>query len=253
MKISFKRRPAWVQEAKPTLYVPKTHAEGNMVVSTFREVHINPRKHLERLANKIGRIIKFRYYRFASIGNDVFIHPSCEVASETAMYICIGNNVKIEKDVWINIEDPHGQQPLLILADGCRLNRRCMISAKNHIYIGRNVIFGASVLLMDHNHAYEDVNVPIIHQGVTPGGSIRIEDGCWIGFGAAIVSNENNIVIGRNSVIGANSVVSKSIPPYSVVSGNPGRVVRQYDPAKEQWVMGSSNYRSAKLSAEEEG
>ncbi|PPQ26366.1 hypothetical protein CCR94_22245 [Rhodoblastus sphagnicola] len=115
-----------------------------------------------------------------------------------------------------------------------------MISARNHVYVGRDVMFGASVLLMDHNHAYENVHVPIAFQGMTRGGSIRIEDGCWIGFGAAIVASESDIVIGRNSVIGANAVISKSIPPFSVFIGNPGRVVKQYDVVKEQWVLGHS-------------
>jgi acetyltransferase-like isoleucine patch superfamily enzyme len=92
---------------------------------------------------------------------------------------------------------------------------------------------------MDHNHAFEDVTVPIALQGTTKGGTIRIEAGCWIGFGAAIVCNEGELVIGRNSVVGVNSVVTRSIPPYSVVSGNPARVVKQFDPMKGKWVLGS--------------
>lgn len=115
-----------------------------------------------------------------------------------------------------------------------------MISAKNRIHIARDVVFGPSVLVTDHLHAFEDVTVPIAYQGITEGGTIRIEEGCWIGFGAAVICSQGELTIGRNSVIGANSVVTRSIPPYSVVVGNPAKVVKQFDPEKGVWVLGSS-------------
>ena len=71
-------------------------------------------------------------------------------------------------------------------------------------------------------------------------GTIRIEEGCWIGFGAAIVCGQGELVIGRNSIVGANSVVTRSVLPYSVVTGNPARVAKSYDPSREQWVIGAS-------------
>jgi acetyltransferase-like isoleucine patch superfamily enzyme len=92
---------------------------------------------------------------------------------------------------------------------------------------------------MDHNHAYQDVTLPILHQGVTGGGTIRIEEGTWIGFGAAIVCSEGELVIGKHSVIGSNCVVTRSIPPYSIVMGNPARIVKQFDPLKETWELGA--------------
>jgi acetyltransferase-like isoleucine patch superfamily enzyme len=76
--------------------------------------------------------------------------------------------------------------------------------------------------------------------GINDGGKIRIESGCWIGFRAAIVCGKGELVIGKNSVVGANSVVTRSVPPYSVVTGNPARVVKQYDVAKGKWVLGSA-------------
>ena len=88
---------------------------------------------------------------------------------------------------------------------------------------------GTSVLIQDHHHTHKSIDLPIRDQGITPGGRIRIEQGCWIGQGAAILCNEGEIVIGRNSVVGANSVVARSLPPYSVVVGNPGIVVRRLD------------------------
>jgi acetyltransferase-like isoleucine patch superfamily enzyme len=50
-----------------------------------------------------------------------------------------------------------------------------------------------------------------------------IEDDVWVGARAIILPG---VTIGHGSVIGAGAVVAKSVPPYSIVVGNPGRVVR---------------------------
>ena len=102
----------------------------------------------------------------------------------------------------------------------------------------RNAIFGPSVLLSDHDGEVRERAEITGHKPPTGGGTIRIEEECWVGFGATIVCNQGELVIGRHSVIGANCVVRRSIPPYSVVSGDPARIVKQYDFSKEKWVMG---------------
>jgi acetyltransferase-like isoleucine patch superfamily enzyme len=94
------------------------------------------------------------------------------------------------------------------------------------------------VIILDHNHAYEDINVPIIRQGITEGGRVRIGEGSWIGHGAAIVCSRGELTIGRHCVVSANSLVTRSIPDYSVVLGTPAAIIRQYDPEKRAWRMG---------------
>jgi acetyltransferase-like isoleucine patch superfamily enzyme len=87
---------------------------------------------------------------------------------------------------------------------------------------------------MDHSGTVGEATTT----GRETNGTIRIEEDCWIGFGAVVVCEEGELVIGRHSVVGANSVVTCSIPPYSVVAGNPAMIVKQYDFAKEKWVLG---------------
>jgi acetyltransferase-like isoleucine patch superfamily enzyme len=98
-----------------------------------------------------------------------------------------------------------------------------------------DVIFGPSVLVMDHAPAATGAGDQVQK---SDGGTIRIEEECWIGFGTVIVCERGELVIGRHSVVGANSVITKSIPPYSVVTGNPARIVKQYDLSQNQWVLG---------------
>ena len=153
----------------------------------------------------------------------------------------LGSSVMIRKDAWLNtfdISDSDGELKIII-DDNCLIGARDVISAKNSIHIERDVIIGTSVLIQDHNHAYENISVPIKAQGLTPGGNIRIEQGCWIGHGAAIVCNQDQLVIGRNSVVAANALVTKSFPPYSVIVGNPARLARQFDVGTGAWIGGT--------------
>src|ERR1035438_6829494 len=197
---------------------------------------------LGRLVNKLHSLWMAWTYPFISVGRNFSAHYSCDLRRPTASRVKIGDSVILERDSWLNIPTiPASMDPVILIGDHCRLGRRCVISAKNRIDIERNVIFGPSALVMDHNHSFEDVTAPISQQGVTPGGTIRIEEGSWIGYGAAVICNQGELVIGRNSVIGANSVLTRSVPPNSVVTGNPARVVKQFDHAKGQWVLGSSS------------
>jgi acetyltransferase-like isoleucine patch superfamily enzyme len=139
-----------------------------------------------------------------------------------------------------------------MIDDECLIGSRCQLSAKNSIHLERGVIMSSSVLVMDHAHAYQDATLPIQEQGVTSGGTITIGQGCWIGWGAAIVCSGGELTIGRNCVIGANAVVTRSIPPNSVVAGNPARVVKQFDQTKAVWVLGSV-FGESKPKASEEG
>jgi len=55
---------------------------------------------------------------------------------------------------------------------------------------------------------------------------IRVERNVWIGFDACILPG---VTIGEGSVVGAKSVVTESVPPFTVVAGNPARVIRTLD------------------------
>jgi acetyltransferase-like isoleucine patch superfamily enzyme len=179
-------------------------------------------------------------YPFASKGIDLFIHHTTILTRRVAPGIRLGNSVIIRNHAWINtfdLVDVGGAK--IVIDDNCVINAQCVISAKNNVHLERDVMVSACSLIMDHNHAYEDVARPIQGQGVTPGGTIRIEQGCWIGHGAAIICSQGELVLGRNSVVAANALVTRSFPPYSVIVGNPARLARQFDTAKGTWVGGT--------------
>jgi len=186
-------------------------------------------------------------YPFAGYGEKVSIHYSCDVLRSMAPHMKVGNDVYLAPDVWLNVApgsaDP---EPKIFLGNGCKIGRRSMISARNLIELQADVLLSPSVLIMDHNHEFSDVTRPIHDQGVTLGAKIVIEKNCWLGYSAVILSNKGELRIGQNSVIGANTVLTQSVPPFSVVVGNPAKVVRVYDPHRQIWVKpDDSSSRSA--------
>jgi acetyltransferase-like isoleucine patch superfamily enzyme len=100
------------------------------------------------------------------------------------------------------------------------------------VTIGSDVILAQHVVLSGLNHSYEDTQTPIHRQPVTTK-PIVIEDECWLGANAVITAG---VTIGRHSVVAGGSVVTRDVPPYSVVGGNPARVLKQYDEATKAWV-----------------
>lgn len=190
-----------------------------------------------RAAGKLRTLWLARSYRFASFGKGAWSHYSCHVARSAAPCISIGEKVGLAREARLDVCAPPGtNRPVLILEDRCGVGRWCEISARNHIHVMRDVLFGPSVLVMDHGRALEEGMDPT-GQG-KGAGTIRIEEECWIGFGTVIVCEQGELVIGRHSVVGANSVIKSSIPPYSVVAGDPARIVKQFDFSREKWVLG---------------
>jgi sugar O-acyltransferase (sialic acid O-acetyltransferase NeuD family) len=90
----------------------------------------------------------------------------------------------------------------------------------NHVRIGDHVTIGPACTI-GHNTVLKDF-VSVMH-GSNVSGNVILNEGCFIGAGATIVEKKT---IGAWSVIGAGSVVVTDVPPYTVVVGNPAKVVK---------------------------
>ena len=99
-----------------------------------------------------------------------------------------------------------------------------MIRASNNarITIGDNCMISYGVHIRTDTHVYDDPSVPMRLQG-TAESDITIEDDVWIGYGAQIMAG---LTVGQGSIVGAGAVVTKDVPPFTVVGGVPAKVIR---------------------------
>ncbi|WP_461131319.1 acyltransferase [Spirosoma aerophilum] len=99
------------------------------------------------------------------------------------------------------------------------------------VSIGNQVIIAQHVVISGLNHGYENIDIPIRQQPVKAL-PIVIDDESWIGSNVVITAG---VRVGRHSIVAAGSVVTKDVSAYSVVAGNPARVIKQYNPERRCW------------------
>lgn len=104
------------------------------------------------------------------------------------------------------------------------INHGVFLLGHTGITIGDNVVLSARCMLIDGGLAL-DKAIPTADRAHS-GAPIVLNDGVWIGAAAIILAG---VTIGKNSVIGAGSVVTRDVPPDSVVAGNPAQMIKGLD------------------------
>lgn len=112
-----------------------------------------------------------------------------------------------------------GPQAVIRIGEGVELRRNVGIGAIESIEIGAHTLVAQGAYITDADHVMADPDVPLAAKGMRVKGPTVIEENVWIGANAVITSG---VRIGRASVVGANTVVTRDVPPYSVVTGVAG-------------------------------
>lgn len=143
-------------------------------------------------------------------------------------YICIGDNFISNARLRLEAFKLGENDPIIKIGDNVNINFDCHIGAINRIEIGNNVLLASKVFISDHSHGdseVESLKISPLNRPIISKGPVLIKDNVWIGEGASILSN---VTIGEGAIVGANSVVTRDVPPYSVVGGVPSRIIKQY-------------------------
>ena len=167
--------------------------------------------------------------------------------------------IEREKRTWIHIStrldviprNKNHSKNSLKLKEGAFIESGCVVNTwhgnvffgeNSHIGINTIVIGPASIhnnvhiaqncFISGENHNYKDISQLLENRGfdIRP---VTINQHVWIGANCTVLPG---IIIGEHSVVGAGSVVTKDIPPFSVVVGNPARVIKKYNHDKKEWI-----------------
>lgn len=101
-----------------------------------------------------------------------------------------------------------------------------IFACRKSISIGNKVLFGPKVTIMEGNHNFREIGVYIYDNHIKREDDdipVTISDDVWIGSNAVILKG---VTIGRGAIVGAGAVVTKDVPPYAIVGGNPAKLIR---------------------------
>lgn len=167
------------------------------------------------------------------LGDRVFIedYSTLECSSDSSA-IHIGDRSIIR--TFARLSSARGK---IKIGSNCSVNPYTILFANGDLIIGDWVRIATHVVINPGNHLYDDIDTPIDLQPSTYKGVI-IEDDVWIGAGVIILQG---CKIGKGSVIGAGTVLTKSVEPYSVVVGVPGRVIKKRGETTQDELISLTN------------
>ena len=122
-------------------------------------------------------------------------------------------NLEVES----NVELGSGRD--VTIGDHVQINEGCRL---RNVDIGNYVMIAPEVIIPHMGHNYEDVSKPMMLQGRRTYPKTIIEDDVWIGSRAVIM---HGVKLMKGSIVAAGAVVTKDVQPYSIVGGNPAKLI----------------------------
>lgn len=126
-----------------------------------------------------------------------------------------GKNVNVERKV------NFGSGRNIIIGDNSGIGVNACIPSDT--IIGKNVMMGPNCYILAQNHSFERTDIPIIEQGFQPAQQTIIGDDVWIGRDVLMTPGRK---IAEGTIIAGGCVLTKDFAPYSIVGGNPSRLIR---------------------------
>ena len=156
----------------------------------------------------IGRYLP-ESHKFYNLGGCVRYHLCKHIFKKCGKY------VNIERGAWfgtgVNVE----------IGDYSGIGINAHIPSDT--IIGKYVMMGPNCFILDNNHRFDDTEKPMRFQGHVTRSRTIIEDDVWIGRCVSMTPGRH---ISKGSIIAMNCVLSKNFPPYSIIGGNPSRIIR---------------------------
>jgi acetyltransferase-like isoleucine patch superfamily enzyme len=179
------------------------------------------------LLGRVGRNVVFgkdmtlRHPGRVRLGANVVVEDGCVLDAKGSGHdgIEIGDGVFVGRSTILSCKGG-----FIEVGNHVNLGIACVVLSESRVVIGDNCIFAAHCYLVaGGNHDFSRTDIPIIQQPSVSRGGITVEPNVWLGVRVTVL---DGVTIGRDSVVGAGSLVTRDIPPFSVVAGVPARVIR---------------------------
>ena len=160
----------------------------------------------------------------------VVLGRSARIRSGSVIYqfVKIGSNFQVGHHVVIREENTIGNSVSIwahsVIDYGCRIGNRVKIHA--NVYVAQGTVIEDDVFIAPGT-VFANDKYPVSHHFEGP----RVKRGARIGVNATLLPG---VVIGREALVGAGSVVTKNIPDFAVVVGNPGRIIATMDDIRKK-------------------
>jgi maltose O-acetyltransferase len=170
-----------------------------------------------KFKNKFWGVFYYLFARFLPKSTMFYSFGSHKIRNYACskMFKKCGKHVNVERMALIGF----GQN--IEIGDYSGIGVNCKI---DHAIIGKDVMMGPDVVVYASNHDISDINIPMWKQGATNIRILEIDDDVWIGTRVIILSSVNKI--GKGAILAAGAVVTKDVPPYAIVGGNPAKIIR---------------------------
>jgi len=132
------------------------------------------------------------------------------------LFKSVGKDVRVESKAYF------GTGVGISLGSYSGLGVNCQLHGE--VEIGDHVMMGPDVMIWTRNHCTSRIDIPMCQQGVCSEEKVVIGNDVWIGARVIILPG---VTIGSGSIVAAGSVVTKNVPEYSVVAGNPAQLIRE--------------------------
>jgi len=172
----------------------------------------------------VGKNTKVLFKNKLSVGKNCYIADNGYLNCLSKKGVVFGDRVTIRESAWMQItSDLSNLGEGIIIDSNVYIGPNSILGAAGLLHIKSGNQIGANVQFIAENHKYDNNDLSIAEQGVIRKG-IVINENCWIGNNVIIV---DGVEVGEGCVIGAGSVVTKSFEPFSVIVGNPARIIKK--------------------------
>ncbi len=170
-----------------------------------------------KLENKFWGIIYYFFARFLPSSTMFYSLGSHKIRNYVAskMFKTCGKHVNIARMALI------GSGNTIEIGDYSGIGEYCKV---NNVVMGKHVMMGPGVSIYASNHNFSMISIPMRLQGNAKIRTLKIHDDVWIGAQVLILPSVKEI--GQGVIIGAGAVVTKSIPPFAIVGGNPAKILK---------------------------